>query len=125
MNRSILVQLARDSIQEVFEAKRTIVKQVLLQTHPMLAQPIATQVNIFLQGELRGTSKELNSSLSLLESVIKNAKKAAFEDSSVKPLTTSEYLHCEVEVVLFVDGEVMKQRDNAIIDDRVSLESIL
>ena len=46
MSRSVLIQLARDSIQEVLEAKRTIDKATLLSKHPLLNEKIAATVNI-------------------------------------------------------------------------------
>ena len=100
MARSVLLQLARDSIQEVFEAKRGIDKPILLQTYPLVAQNIKTSLKIYLEGKLRGSCIE-DKDISLLESIIKCAKKAAFEDKNFSPLTTSEYLSCEIEITLF------------------------
>jgi AMMECR1 domain-containing protein len=116
MSRSVLLQLARDSIQEVFEAKRNIDRSLLLQTHSLLNQVVVTQVNIFLDGKVRGSAKEEMQGLILLESIVKNAKKAAFEDKDFPPLSVSEYLSCEVEVILFVDGTQMSEKDTKLID---------
>jgi hypothetical protein len=52
---------------------------------------------------------------SLLEDIIFNAKKAAFEDTRFAPITTSEYLSCEVEVVLYTQEGVMSEKDPAIL----------
>jgi len=46
MARSVLLQLARDSIQEVLEASRSIDKQALLRQHPLLNEVISTTLNI-------------------------------------------------------------------------------
>ena len=70
--RSVLLQLARDSIHEVFEAKRTIDKKTLIQMYPLLNEKIATTVNIYLDDELRGSCSSNNSSKSLLEDIIYN-----------------------------------------------------
>jgi len=115
MSRSVLLQLARDSIQEVFEAQKTIDKTHLLQEHPLLAQNIATTVNIYLEDELRGSSSSSSPARSLLEDVILNSKKSAFEDKNFSPLRTSEYLSCEIELILRTDDGVLKERDSAII----------
>ena len=115
MSRSILLQLARDSIQEVYEATRTIDKTSLLNKHPLLNEKISTTVNIYLLNELRGSYSSTQASLSLLEDIIMNAKKSAFEDKNFTPLLTSEYLHCEIELVLNTPDGVISEKDPAII----------
>ncbi len=115
MSRSVLLQLARDSIQEVFQAQRTIDKRSLLQEHPLLNEKIATTVNLYIDNELRGTYTSAKAHKSLLEDIICNAKKAAFEDETKAPLCTSEYLSCEVEVVLQTPEGVMSEKDPAIL----------
>ena len=115
MPRSVLLQLARDSIHEVFEAQRTIDKQVLLAEHPLLNEKITTTVNIYLKNELRGSFSSDNASKTLLEDIIYNAKKSAFEDKNFKPITTSEYLSSEIELVLNTPDGVISQKDPAIL----------
>jgi AMMECR1 domain-containing protein len=115
MGRSVLLQLARDSIAEVLEAQRTIDKVALLEAHPLLAQQIPSSVNIYLEHKLRGSaSADINAS-TLLEDIIKNAKRAAFEDKNFRPLSTSEYLECEVEIILETPDGVISQRDPSIL----------
>lgn len=115
MSRSVLLQLARDSIQEVLEAKRTIDKQTLLREHPLLNEKIATTVNIYLDSKLRGSSASANASFSLLEDIIRNAKLSAFEDKNFTPITTSQYLHCEIELLLTTPDGVISEKDPAIL----------
>ncbi|MDD2905837.1 MAG: AMMECR1 domain-containing protein [Sulfurimonas sp.] len=115
MRRSVLLQLARDSIAEVLEAQRTIDRNALLETHPLLAQQIPSSVNIYLERKLRGSASSGTSTSSLLEDIIKNAKRAAFEDTNFRPLSTSEYLDCEVEIILDTPDGVISQRDPAIL----------
>ena len=115
MSRSVLLQLARDSIQEVLEATRTINKQELLQKHPLLAQEIATTVNLYIDSELRGTASTKIPSYSLLEDIIKNAKVSAFENKDFKPLTTSEYLNCELELILNTADGIISEKDPSIL----------
>ena len=115
MSRSVLLQLARDSIQEVFQAQRTIDKASLLQEHPLLNEKIATTVNLYIDNELRGTYTSAEAHKSLLEDIICNAKKAAFEDENKAPLCTSEYLSCELEVVLQTPEGVISEKDPAIL----------
>ena len=117
MPRSVLLQLARDSIAEVLEAQRTIDKKTLLNTHPLLNEKIATRVNIYLENELRGSSFSKEATFSLLEDIIINAKKSAFQDKNFSPLSTSEYLSCEIELLLSTPDGVISEKDPAIIKD--------
>ena len=115
MARSVLLQLARDSIQEVLEAQRTIKKQDLLAEHPLLNQAMATTVKLYIDKELRGEATTSFPSFSLLEDIIKNAKIAAFEDKNFTPITTSEYLNCEIELLLVTEDGVISERDSSIL----------
>ncbi len=115
MSRSVLLQLARDSIAEVLEAQRTIDKNELLSKHPLLNEKIPTTVNIYLDNELRGSSQTISSENSLLEDIIKNAKKSVFEDKNFTPMTTSEYLSCEIELLLTTPDGVISEKDPSIL----------
>jgi len=112
MSRSVLLQLARDSIHEVYEAKRTIDREKLLQTHPLLGEMIKTTINIYFENELRGSSEVASGTL--LDNIVLCAKKAVFEDKNFSPIVTSEYLGCEVELILHTPDGVMSERDNAL-----------
>ncbi len=115
MSRSILLQLARDSIEEVLEAQNSIDKNTLLMEHPLLSQNIQTTINIYIKNELRGNSSSPTLALSLLNEIIINAKKAAFEDSNFSPLTSSQYLSCEIEIILETPDGTISEKDPAII----------
>jgi AMMECR1 domain-containing protein len=121
MSRSVLLQLVRDSIQEVVEANRTIDKKTLLQKHPLLNEKIATTVNIYIDSKLRGSSTTKIPSFSLLEDIIKNAKHSAFEDTNFSPISTSEYLRCEIELLLVTADGTISETDPAILTDSDSL----
>ena len=118
MGRSVLLQLIRDSIAEVFEAQRTIDKTTLLKEHPLLNEKIPTTVNIYLDDELRGSSSSKDTTKTLLESIILNAKKSSFEDTKFKPLTTSEYLSCEIELILNTSDGVISEKDPPILKNQ-------
>ena len=120
MSRSVLLQLARDSIQEVLEAQRTIKKQELLSKHPLLAEIMATTVKLYVDGELRGEASTTSPAFSLLDDIVKNAKVSAFEDKNFTPLSTSEYLSCEIELKLKTADGVISEKDPAIIKDESS-----
>lgn len=115
MARSVLLQLARDSIEEVLEAKRKIDKDSLVTEHPLLNEQIDVNIKLYINDKLRGESKIQSQNNSLIENIILNAKKAAFEDKSFTPLSTSEYLDCEVEIELKTPDGDMSERDPSII----------
>ena len=115
MSRSVLLQLARDSIQEVLEAQRTIDRTALLSEHPLLNEKIQTTVNLYIDKELRGSCSSTDTHKSLLEDIVYNAKRSAFEDKNFTPLTTSEYLHCEIELLLNTPDGVISEKDPAIL----------
>lgn len=115
MSRSVLLQLARDSIEEVLQAQRTIDKERLLQEHPLLNEPIPISINLYMERELKGTYTTQSEEKSLLENIIIGAKKAAFEDDSRGVLTTSEYLHSEIELIIKTSDGEMSESDPSII----------
>ncbi len=117
MSRSILLQLARDSIQEVLQAQRTIDRATLIDKHPLLNEKIATTLNIYVDRELRGSCVSIEATKSLLEDIVYNAKKSAFEDKNFTPLTTSEYLSCEIELLLTTPDGVIGEIDPAILEE--------
>jgi AmmeMemoRadiSam system protein A len=98
MSQSLLLTLARDSICEVLEARRIIDTEALIKEHPLLGQKMATFVTLEIDGALRGCIGSLTPNTSLIDDIIANAKAAAFEDPRFSPISTSEYLHCTLEV---------------------------
>ena len=118
MSRSVLLQLARSSIEEVLEAQRTIDKKALLLKHPLLNEKIATKINLYFENELRGSAHSEVAVLSLLEDIIKNAKLSAFEDKNFSPITTSEYLSCEIELLLSTPDGVISEKDSPILETK-------
>ena len=122
MSRSVLLQLARDSIQEVLEAQRTIDKESLLNEHPLLHEKIPVTVNIYLDEKLRGSSSSDDNSL--LENIIWCAKKSSFEDKNFTPLTTSEYLNSEVELLISTPEGAMSEKDPAILQTMIQKSEI-
>ena len=114
MARSVLLQLARDSIEEVLEAKRKIDKKALVNEHPLLDEQIDVVLKLYLNNKLRGSSNLKSHNDSLMENIILNAKKAAFEDEKFDPLSTSQYLDCEIELELKTPDGVISERDPSI-----------
>ena len=112
MNRSVLLQLTRDSIQEVLQAQNSIEKQSLLKKYPLLEQKVKITINLYLDEELF-SSYQNQAELALVDAIVIGAKKAAFENNT--PLTTSQYLHCEIELILDTPQGIISQKDPAIL----------
>lgn len=114
MARSVLLQLARDSIEEVIQAENKIDTKALLIEHPLLNQTIEVTLQIYVKNECKHSFSTNNSEDSLLNNIILSAKKAAFGDKD-NCLSTAEYLHCEVALTLKTPDGEMNERDSAII----------
>jgi hypothetical protein len=116
MSRSILLQLVRSSIEEVFQAERKIDKKALLQEHPLLNEKIPTTVELFIDDELQGSAQtEEHNRESLINNIIITAKKAAFEDTSTPTLTTAKYLHSDIKLTLSTPEGIISETDSAIL----------
>ncbi len=103
MSESLLLKIARESITEVFEAQNTIDREYLYKQYPVLKEPIASFVTIYINDELRGSMGSIIPSRPLLDDIMNNAKGAAFEDSRFTPLKTSEYLYSSIELSLLTE----------------------
>jgi AmmeMemoRadiSam system protein A len=114
MSQSLLLQIARNSIIEVFEAKHIIDKNELLQNYPVLKQSYPSFITLYLGDELRGSYGSISANKTLLEDIMHHAKAAAFEDERFTPLKTSEFLHCSIELSLLSEPEEISYTD---IDD--------
>jgi len=112
MSQSVLLTIARASIEEVLQAENSIKRTELLESYPLLSQPMECEITLYLDNKLRGSSRTKKLECSLLEEIIRNAKIAAFEDENFDPLVTSEYLHTTIKLTLFTaDGELSHQSE--------------
>lgn len=110
MSQSVLLTIARASIEEVLQAQNSINRAELLESYPILSQPIECEITLYLDNKLRGSARTEKLEHSLLEEIIRNAKIAAFQDENFDPLITSEYLHTTIKLTLFTaDGELSHQ----------------
>lgn len=117
MSQSVLLTIARASIEEVLQAHNSIDRNELLKEYPILREPISTKVTLFLGNKLRGESQSVSTERSLLEDIIHNAKAAAFQDENFDPLVTSEYLHATIKLTIFSpDGELSHQSEPILSD---------
>ena len=107
--RPFLIQLAHDSINEVFQAKHFIDKETLLEQYPPLKESIPMTLKIFVDDELHGYYEDV-AKKPLIENIILGAKIAAFEDENSEPLTLSEYLEAEIELTLQTPEGIISHR---------------
>jgi len=111
VSQSLLLKIARESITEVFEAQNIIKRGELIKDYPILNEPLAAFVSIYINKELRGQSGRVQAKESLLEEIIYHAKAAAFEDKAFGPLKVSEYLQAELELSLLTPLEELSYLD--------------
>ncbi len=116
MARSTLLQICRDSIVEVLQANHKIDRIKLLKQYPILAEPIACEVTIYLDEKPKSSYKS-DASHSLLDNIITASKKAAFEDKTASPLTITEYLHSKLELKLYSSDGILSEKDTPPIED--------
>ena len=120
MADSVLLKIVRDSMLEVYQAKRLIDKKELLQNYPILSTPMNCSVTIYIEEETKN-SHTTQTQQALLENIITAAKKAAFEDPKHSPLSSSEYLSCEIELTLHTEDGDISEKDPPIIEDETTI----
>ncbi|HLD23678.1 MAG TPA: AMMECR1 domain-containing protein [Sulfuricurvum sp.] len=117
MSQSVLLTIARASIEEVLQGQNSIDRSELLEQYPILRAPMATQITLYLGNKIRGVAKTQTAERSLLEDIIYNAKAAAFQDEEFDPIVTSEYLHATIQLTVFSpDGELSHQSSPILSD---------
>lgn len=117
MSQSVLLTIARRSIEEVLQTENIIDRTQLLEQYPILGEKMATQINLYLGDELRGSAKSETPLRPLLDDIIHNAKIAAFQDENFAPLITSEYLRTSVELILFSPDGPLCHKDSSILKE--------
>lgn len=117
MSQSVLLTIARASIEEVLQGQNTINRGELLEQYPILSEPMATQITLYLGSKVRGVAKSETLQRSLLEDIIYNAKAAAFQDEAFNPLVTSEYLHTTIQLTVFSPEGELSHQSGPILSD--------
>jgi len=92
--RSLLLQLAHDSILSVLENREISFDP----PSPHLAEPRGAFTSLYLHGELRGCVGYVLPVGSVYRAVIETARAAAFEDTRFYPVTLEEVHQLEVEL---------------------------
>jgi len=123
MSQSLLLSVARQSIVEVLEAKRSINVAELKKSHPLLNEKMATAITLYLGDEIRSHYCSLHPDQSLIDDLIQNAKIAAFESRSYPPITTSEYLHVSLQVSILTPLKILEYTNTDDLISQITLQS--
>lgn len=117
MSQSVLLTIARKSIEEVLRGESSIDRKKMLEEYPILNEIMGTQIILYLDHKVRGSAKSEAPVRSLLDDIIINAKIAAFQDGNFIPLSTSEYLHTSIELIIFSPDGPLSHKDDPILKD--------
>jgi AmmeMemoRadiSam system protein A len=106
--KSLLLDIAKNSIKEDLIKASLIDKDILLQQYPQLDSTIATFVTLNIDNNLRGCIGSIVPHRTLLEDLIQNAKAAAFNDPRFLPLSLDEFERVDIEVsILSLPQEIV------------------
>ena len=113
MNKTILIDIARDAIVEKFTGEKRIDREALVQAHPWLAEQGAVFVTLNEHHQLRGCIGSIIAHEPLIDDLIRNAKAAAFSDPRFNPLQPEELDQIEIEISLLTPPEAVEYVDTA------------
>jgi uncharacterized protein len=107
--RSILLQLARQAIEEAVQGK-PFSPLDLLSLPEMLRQPGASFVTLTMHGELRGCIGALEAYQPLAEDVREHAAGAALQDYRFLPVNEAELKDIEIEISRLTPPQPLKYK---------------
>tara|TARA_R100001143_G_C3353437_1_gene130908 strand:- start:420 stop:1781 length:1362 start_codon:yes stop_codon:yes gene_type:complete len=108
--RQIMLQLARDAIQQALLGNKNF--DVKLKLYPQaLLKKAASFVTINLNGALRGCIGSLQAHRPLLIDIIQNAQSAAFRDPRFKPLSLQEYQQIDIHISVLTEAVPFPVKD--------------
>ena len=120
MDKKILLKIAKTSILEVFENKKLINKNELLEEYPFLAEERATFVTIKIDGNLRGCIGSILPRMSLIDDVIYNAKESAFNDPRFNPLTPEEFEKIKIEISILTIPQKLEYENKNDLKNKIT-----
>lgn len=107
----VVLEIARLSILNAFDGSFSFDKEALKKRYPILNNNAACFVTINLNGKLRGCIGSLVAHRPLLEDLVTNSKKAAFEDPRFKPLSYEEFKFCQIELSFLTPALKLQYKD--------------
>ena len=111
MDKDILINIAKKSIERKFNNKINIDKKELLKNNNFLNEKRASFVTLTLNKELRGCIGSLEANRTLFDDVINNAYMAAFEDPRFLELSFEEFKKIEIEISILTPPIIVEYKD--------------
>lgn len=107
MSNSILLEIAKDAIEEELYNKAKIDRVDLEASYDFLNDQRACFVTLKIDGRLRGCIGSLMPTKKLIDDVIENAQNAAFRDFRFQPLSKKEFEKVEIEISLLTIPKII------------------
>lgn len=98
MNKELLLDIAKKSIEKKFNPNIFIDKEKILNDFPKFKKKGATFVTLTLDGRLRGCIGSLQAYRPLIDDLIGNSYSAAFNDPRFYELTLDEFKKVDIEI---------------------------
>lgn len=117
----VVLEIARISILNSFDSSFSLDKEALKKRYPILNNSAACFVTINLNGRLRGCIGSLVAHRILLDDLIINSKKAAFEDPRFKPLSYEEFKNCQIELSFLTPALKLQYSDALDLKSKVKV----
>lgn len=95
---NIVITIAKQAIQDIFNYEETLKRDELIKTYPWLGQDGASFVTLTQNGTLRGCIGSLLAQRPLIEDLISNARNAAFRDPRFPKFKREEFEKTSIEV---------------------------
>ncbi|MBK6548038.1 MAG: AmmeMemoRadiSam system protein A [Arcobacter sp.] len=111
MDKDILINIAKKSIERKFNNKINIDKEELLKNSNFLNEKRATFVTLTLNKELRGCIGSLEANRTLFDDLVNNAYMAAFEDPRFLELSFEEFKKIEIEISILTPPIIVEYKD--------------
>ncbi|MBP6289211.1 MAG: AmmeMemoRadiSam system protein A, partial [Aliarcobacter sp.] len=111
MDKDILINIAKKSIERKFNNKINIDKEELLKNSNFLNEKRATFVTLTLNKELRGCIGSLEANRTLFDDLVNNSYMAAFEDPRFLELSFEEFKKIEIEISILTPPIIVEYKD--------------
>ena len=111
MDKDILINIAKKSIERKFNNKINIDKKDLLKNNNFLNEKRASFVTLTLNKELRGCIGSLEANRTLFDDLVNNAYMAAFEDPRFLELSFEEFNKIEIEISILTPPIIVEYKD--------------
>jgi len=117
----MLINIAKGAIYDKLYGANTIDKDDIVKKIPNLAKLAATFVTLTIDGELRGCIGTLVPNKAMLDDILINSQKAAFDDPRFDPLTKEEFEKIEVEISLLSPALEVKYQNFADLKTKIDI----